>query len=99
MSRFGESDFGFDSAAAVGFGKGNFGQGEFGIDADVFGWISPPMEVGVYKFAAKVFDEKGNQSSITQTADITVIPLPAAVEEVSVSSFDKVTNKLVLSVG
>jgi len=97
MSRFGFSDFGYDSAAAVGFGKGSFGNGQFGLDADTFEWISPPMPAGVYKFAVKVTDEAGDESS-SETNAITVTPAARPAEGVSVSSFNKQTNQLVLSV-
>jgi hypothetical protein len=97
MSRFGASDFGYDSAAAVGFGKGSFGNGQFGLDADTFEWVSAPMQTGVYKFAVKIFDEAGNESSI-ETDPITVIPAARPAERISISSFDKQTNQLVLNV-
>ncbi len=97
MSRFGTSDFGYDSAAAVGFGKGTFGYGQFGLDADTIEWTSPPMCAGVYKFAVKVTDEAGNESS-SETGQIMVIPAARPAEQVSISSFDKQMNQLVLSV-
>ena len=99
MSRFGFSDFGYDSSAAVGFGKGSFGQNQFGIEADTIEWISPQMSAGVYKFGVKITDEKGNESSSTETGEITVIPAAKPVEQISVNSFDKVTNQLVLKIG
>jgi hypothetical protein len=98
MSRFGESDYGYDSAAAVGFGKGSFGNGQFGLDADTFEWISTSMQAGIYKFALKITDEVGNESSGSETIQVTVIPAARAAEQVSISSFDKQTNQLVLSV-
>lgn len=98
MSRFGFGDFGFDSAAAVGFGKGSFGRGQFGLDADTVEWVSRPMQAGVYKFAVKVIDETGNESGGSETGQVTVIPAARPAEQVSVSSFDKQTNQLVLSV-
>jgi hypothetical protein len=98
MSRFGTSDFGFDGSAAVGFGKGVFGMGHFGLDADVLEWMSPPMEAGVYKFAAKVTDEAGNESGVSETGQVTVIPAARPADGMSVSSFDKQENQLVLSV-
>lgn len=98
MSRFGASDFGYDSAAAVGFGKGSFGNGQFGLDADTFEWVSAPMQAGVYKFALKITDEAGNESSISETIQVTVTPAARPAEQVSISSFDKQTNQLVLSV-
>ena len=97
MSRFGASDFGYDSAAAVGFGKGSFGRGQFGLDADTIEWISQPLEAGVYKFAVTIADGVGNESS-SEAGQITVVPDAKPAEQVSVSSFDKQINQLVLSV-
>jgi hypothetical protein len=97
MSRFGASDFGYDSAAAVGFGKCGFGEGQFGLGADTIEWVSPFLRAGVYKFAVRVTDEVGNESS-SETGQITVTPAARPAEEVSISSFDKQTNQLVLSV-
>jgi len=98
MSRFGVSDFGYDSAAAAGFGEGSFGHGQFGLDADTFNWVSKPMRAGVYKFGVKVRDLAGNESGGSETAQVTVTPAARPAEQVSVSSFDKQTNQLVLSV-
>ena len=98
MSRFGASDFGFDSAAAVGFGKGSFGRGQFGLDADTFEWVSRQLPTGVYKFGVKIIDEAGNESDSTETDQINVTPAAKPVEQVSVFSFNKQTNQLVLSV-
>lgn len=98
MSRFGKSDFGYDSAAAVGFGKGSFGDGQFGLDADIIDWLSPPLYAGVYKFAVKITDVLGNESNVIETGQVTVIPAARPAEQVSISSFDKQTNQLVLSV-
>jgi len=97
MSRFGASDFGYDSSAAVGFGKGSFGNGQFGLDADTFEWVSAPMQTGVYKFAVKIIDEVVNESS-SETDPITVIRAARPAERISIVSFDKQTNQLVLSV-
>lgn len=98
MSRFGTGDFGYDSAAAVGFGKGCFGQGQFGLDADAIEWISPLLMAGVYKFGVKITDGAGNKSSASETEAITVIPAVRPAEQVSISSFDKQTNELVLNI-
>ena len=97
MSRFGASDFGYDSAAAVGFGKGSFGNGQFGLDADTFEWVSAPIQTGVYRFAVKIINEVGNESS-SETDPITVIPAARPAERISIVSFDKQTNQLVLNV-
>ena len=98
MSRFGLSDFGYDSVAAVGFGKGYFGQCEFGLDNDSFNWESAPLGTGVYKFGIKVTDRFGNESSSTESSDITVTPAATPASELDISSFDKDTNQLVLSI-
>jgi hypothetical protein len=98
MSRFGAGDFGYDSAGAVGLGKGSFGQGQFGLDADTIEWTSPPLKAGVYKFGVKITDGAGKESSASETEPVAVIPAARPAEQVSISSFDKQTNELVLSV-
>lgn len=98
MSRFGVGDFGFDAAAAVGFGRGCFGNVQFGFDVDSIEWITEPMSAGVYKFGVKVVDEAGNESSAVETREVTVSPLAMPAEQMSVFSFDKQINQLVLSV-
>jgi hypothetical protein len=98
MSRFGASDFGYDSAAAVGFGKGSFGQGGFGLDADTFEWTSPPMPAGVYKFAVQITSPTGTKSSIAESRSVTLVPPAKPAHRLSVSTFDKETNQLVLNV-
>jgi len=98
MSRFGRSDFGWDSAAAVGFGKGNFGYGQFGLDADTIEWTSPPLPSGTYKFGIKVSDASGRQSTGSETGAITVTPAVRPAEGLNISSFDKQTNQLILNI-
>jgi hypothetical protein len=98
MSQFGLDDFGYDSAAAVGFGKGSFGHGHFGLDADIIQWTSPPLPTGVYRFGIKLRDESGSQSTSSETEPITVIPAPRPAEKIRVALFDKQTNQLVLEV-
>jgi hypothetical protein len=98
MSGFGLCDFGYDSAAAIGFGRGSFGHGQFGLDADTIDWISPPLPQGVYRFGVKVRDKAGAQSSTSETEPVTVIPAAKPAEGLSLSSFDKQTNQLVLTV-
>ena len=98
MSRFSISDFGYDSAAAIGFGKGNFGQGQFGLDADTIEWVSHSMQAGVYKFAVNITDKVGNESSSSETGQVTVTPAARPAEQMSISSFNKQTNQLLLSI-
>lgn len=98
MSKFGRNDFGWDSAAAVGFGKGSFGNGHFGLDADTFEWISEPLPLGTYKFGVKVTDENGRESQASETEPIVVTPAARPAEKLSILSFDKQVNQLVLKI-
>ena len=97
-SDFGESDFGYDGAAAVGFGVGYFGYGWYGQDADTIEWVSKSFGAGVYKFAVKIFDQLGNVSGAAETGEVVVIPAATPAESLSVSSFDKQANQLVLTI-
>jgi len=98
MSKFGVGDFGYESAAAVGFGKGSFGCGQFGLDADAIEWTSPPLLAGVYKFGVKVTNKAGSQSNASETEPITVTPAAKPAEKLSISSFGKQENQLVLDI-
>jgi hypothetical protein len=98
MSRFGEVDFGYDSAGAVGFGMGSLGNGRFGLNADVIEWVSPVLKDGVYRFAIVIRDSYGNISASSQSGEITVISPARPAEHLNVASFDKATSRLVLSV-
>jgi hypothetical protein len=98
LSRFGEGDFGYEWAAGVGLGKGNFGLGEFGVDADVIEWTSPTLGAGVYRFGVKVIDEKGNESAVSETEQVTVIPAARPATRASVLSFETEANEMVIGV-
>ncbi len=98
MSSFGAGDFGLDWAAGVGFGKGIFGRGQFGLDVDAIEWVSEPLPAGVYKFAVKIIDGQGNESSTSETEPITVMPAAKPAGRSGILSFDKQTNELVLSI-
>jgi len=98
MASFGLGDFGWDCAAAVGFGKGIFGIAAFGLEADTLQWISQPLPAGAYKFGVKVLDQAGNESTASQIGPVTVIPAAKAVEELTILSFNAQTNELVLQI-
>ena len=98
LARFGEGDFGYEWVGGVGFGKASFGSGEFGVDADIIEWVSLALEAGVYRFGVKIVDEAGNESSVRETGNITVIPAAKPADELSVLFFDKDINKLTLGV-
>lgn len=97
-ARFGEGDFGYDSAACVGFGKGSFAMGSFGMDADTFEWISPPLPLGRYRFGVKIRDSYGNESSASETAPIAVVPPARPAAALSIGAFDPQTNELTLRI-
>ncbi len=96
MSKFALGDFGWDSPAAVGFAKGSFGNGEFGLDADTIEWVSQPMPLGAYKFGVKVTDERGNESNASEIGPVTMTPAARPAEKLSIISFDKQTGELIL---
>jgi len=98
MSRFGVGDFGYDGAAAVGFGRGCFGIAQFGLDADVIEWFSPALADGVYKFGVKVTDEKGNTGSGVEVGPVTVMRVARPVDELAISQFDESSGQLVLAI-
>lgn len=98
LSCFGESDHGWDAAAAVGFGKGCFGRGHFGLDADVIEWISPVLPQGTYRFGIRVIDEVGNASMAVETPPLTIVPPARPVAELSLASFDEQSGELTLNV-
>jgi hypothetical protein len=96
LARFGDGDFGYEWAAGVGLGKGSFGLGEFGVDADIIEWTSPTLAAGVYRFGVKVIDEKGNESAASETGEVTAIPAARPASGLDVSLFNEETNTLVL---
>jgi hypothetical protein len=98
LARFGDGDFGYEWAAGVGFGRGGFALGEFGVDADIVEWVSPALEVGVYRFGIKVIDEAGNESAASETGEVMVIPAARPAEGLKVLSFNEETNEMVLGV-
>ena len=98
MAHFGAGDFGYDAAASVGFGKGSFGHGQFGLNADTIEWISSPLPLGRYRFAVKVIDADGNESTATETNPIAVVPGPKPAAALSITAFDPHTNQLTLHV-
>jgi len=97
-AQFGMSDFGYESAASIGFGKGSFGHGQFGLDADTIEWISPSLPLGRYRFGVKTLDAHGNESAASETAPISVAPAPRPAAALSVTAFDSQTNQLTLCV-
>jgi hypothetical protein len=98
MSEFGASDFGYDSAACVGFGKGSFANGQFGLDTDTIEWVSPVLALGRFRFGVKVLDSHGNESAACETDPIVVVPPAKPAGALSILAFDPQTNQLTLSV-
>lgn len=98
LAGFGEGDFGYEWAGGVGFGRGGFGLGEFGVDADIIEWVSPALEAGVYKFGVRVIDERGNESAVSETEEVTVIPAARPANGLRVLSFSEETNEMAIGV-
>jgi len=98
MAAFGTDDFGYDSAACVGFGRGRLGEGPFGMDADSIEWTSPPLPRGRYRFGVKIVDACGNGSVVSETDPVAVIPAAEPAAALGVASFNPQTNELVLRV-
>ncbi|HAL45744.1 MAG: hypothetical protein A2Y12_10820 [Planctomycetes bacterium GWF2_42_9] len=96
LGSFGTSDLGFDRNATVGFGKGNFALGWFGFDCELFSWTSGQLTSGNYKFKVVITDENGNGKQ-TETENITIIEQAKPADKITIQSFDKQTNKLILN--
>lgn len=97
-ARFGDGDFGYDSAASVGFGKGSFARGQFGLDADAIEWTSPLLPLGRYRFGVKVLDALGNESAPSETDEIAIVPPARPAAALNIAAFDPQTNQLTLSI-
>jgi len=88
MGPFGEGDFGYESGAAVGFGRGHFGLGAMGIGADSVEWLSGSLESGYYKFGVKIADRFGQEGPAEVTGAIAVVRSAEPVEAVGAVSQD-----------
>jgi hypothetical protein len=98
MAQFGASDFGYDASAAVGFAKGAYGLGQFGLDADMIEWMGPRLPAGQYRFAVRVADESGQEGPANETEPIVVLPASIPTAGLNVTAFDPSANQLILSV-
>jgi hypothetical protein len=98
LCRFGRSDFGWDSSAAVGLGCGCFGMGEFGLDADAIVWESEPLPDGWYRLALVFTDQHGNMSTplLTEPIPVTSDAMPPVCLEVD--SYNSLNNQLILKI-
>lgn len=98
MSQFATADFGYDSAASVGFGKGALGRGQFGLDADAVEWLSPALPTGKYRFGVRITDACGNEGAAAETAQIAVMSPARPAVALDIAAFDQQTNELTLAV-
>ncbi len=97
MAQFATGDFGYESAAAVGFGQGHFGQGQFGLDADTLEWISPELTLGAYRFGVTITDAQGHESLASETMPIAVVPPARPAAGLGLASFDN-SGQITLSI-
>jgi len=95
---YAKGDFGYESAAAVGFGKGSFGRGGFGLDADVIEWTSPVLPLGTYRFGVTVLDTAGAESLADETEPVAVIPAATPAVGLGILEFNEYTSQLTLNV-
>jgi hypothetical protein len=98
MAQFATGDFGYDSAASVGFGKGILGHGQFGLDADLVQWTGPALPLGEYRFGVRISDAAGNVGPASETTQIAVAPAALPATGLDVATFDQQTNELTLRV-
>ena len=98
MAQFATGDFGYDSAASFGFGRGALGHGQFGLDADSFQWTGPALPLGKYRFGVRITDTIGNVSLASETAQVTIAPAVKPADGLDVAAFDEQTNELTLTV-
>jgi hypothetical protein len=98
MAQFAASDFGYDSAASIGFGKGALGRDQFGLDAEPIEWVSPALPLGEYRFAVRIADTSGNEGPAGETPPIVVVPAAQPAAGLDVATFDQQTNQLTLMV-
>ncbi|MBN1508732.1 MAG: hypothetical protein JW955_17925 [Sedimentisphaerales bacterium] len=97
-AQFGTGDFGYDSAASIGFGKGALGRGQFGLDADCLEWISPALPLGTYRLGVRIADADGNLSPAVETGPVPVVAAARPATGLDVASFDPHTHQLTLTV-
>ncbi|MCG3180557.1 MAG: hypothetical protein BIFFINMI_02919 [Phycisphaerae bacterium] len=81
----GEGGFGYDAAQALGLGRGAFGIGEWGFDADWLSWLSEPLAAGEHRLAAVARDRLGNAVADPPEAAVTIVEPPPRVAEMSIS--------------
>jgi len=98
LAQFGLGDFGYDAPAAVGFGKGVLGQGQFGLDADTIEWTSPVLPLGAYRFGVKVVDSLGNESLACETGPVAVVRAARPASQLEIVTFEEQTNELTLRI-
>jgi hypothetical protein len=98
MAQFGAVDLGYDSVASIGFGKGSFCNGQFGLDADTIEWISPPLPLGRYRFGVKLVNAQGSESLASETEPMAVIPAAKPATGLHIVAFDPQANRLTLSI-
>jgi len=98
LSGFGKSEFGYDGSASAGFGLGDFGGGEHGFDSNAANWESEELSTGVYKFGIEVTNHKGNSKIVSGETETVIIEEAVPADKLTVSSYDKAQNELLLSV-
>ncbi len=97
LNKFGLGDFGWDGACAGGFGIGGFGSGCFGFGVCEFVRQSPPLDAGRYIFVVRLTDKSGNYSDVEFSPVIVISPAVPA-KRLTVKSYDRIIDKLILKI-
>lgn len=86
--------WGFDDYGP-GWGE-NWGRGEWGFDCLEIRHLTDPLPSGVYPVKVTIEDEAGNESA-GDTDTVTLATYPRPAKNLTVQSYDKATDTLVLS--
>ncbi len=92
---FGHGGWGWSGSDCAGWGN-TWGRGEWGYDCHMLTWTSGPLPRGTYPVRATVEDEHRNESA-AQDMLVTVTTYPRPATNLTVDSYDKNTDTLVLS--
>ena len=94
---FGAGGMGYDGSCAVGIGKGAFGPGAFGIDAELT-FISVPLEEeGSHQVILRVVSSAGEHTD-GEVDPATASPPPNPPETLAATNYDNQTKKLTLQI-
>jgi len=89
--------FGYDAASAPGLGKGAFGAGAFGQDAEVLVISAALAEEGTHRVLLRVISQSGTYAD-GPVENISACPPPAPPSSLQATDYDAQTNTLTLQI-